>query len=67
MLAHRQRRWANIKPTLGQRLVFAHNHVCSCTMEAVFTDSATNTPSKDEKLNQCRVDVGPLSMNLAQH
>ena len=23
MLAHRLRRWANIKPTLGQRLVFA--------------------------------------------
>ena len=22
MLAHRLRRWANIKPTLGQRLVF---------------------------------------------
>ena len=23
MLVHRLRRWANIKPTLGQRLVFA--------------------------------------------
>ena len=27
MLVERRRRWANIKPTLGQRIVFAGNNV----------------------------------------
>ena len=29
MLAHRQRRWLNIRPTMGQRLVFSGKGQCT--------------------------------------
>ena len=52
MFAHRLRRWANISPALGKRVVFA---AMACA------------PSKHDTTIQCWANVGPLSTTLAQH
>ena len=51
MLAQRRRRWTNIKPALGQRLVFA---------------GKAAIPSKLKTPTRCFFNVGPLSATLAQ-
>ena len=54
VLVQRRRRWANIEPTLGERLVFAG----PCTM---------CTPCKHETLSQCWIDVGSASQTVGQY
>ena len=72
MLVQRRRRWANISPALGQRLVFAHLYHTKRWRE-MNGDRLTTAqidrlrPSKNEALNQCWFDAGPASLTVGQH
>ena len=51
MLGQRRRRWLNIKPALGQRLVF--------------NNKPTHPASK--QIRVCQINVGPALQTVGQH
>ena len=64
MVAHHLRRWANIDPMLGPRIVV-------CWDGSIVYDELLcadwHFPIKHESLIQCCFNVGPPSTTLAQH
>ena len=52
--------WASINAVLAQRLV-GHDIII------IIHDMSCFFPSKQQKLNQCCLNIGPLSKTMAQH